>query len=111
MKNLYNKGSFRNHEYGKLTPYQKKYGNRKWRRTIASEIEDQLRELVRFQKSRKKKQRLIWVKITREIEGRKYSEYKGFYTEKSFRSAVNRSHVISYFFKTHKNKKTNEHLH
>ncbi|UOU98666.1 hypothetical protein MUU74_01620 [Chryseobacterium daecheongense] len=110
MKNLYNKGPFRNHEYGKLTPYQKKCGNRKWRRTITSEIEDQLLELVKFRKTRIEKRKLIWIKVTKEISGKKLSNYKSFYTEKQFRRTVNDPHIIRYSII--KNKfKTNEHLH
>lgn len=48
MKNLYNKGPFRSHEYGKIPPYLKKFGNKKWRRTEKSAIEDQLRETTLF---------------------------------------------------------------
>ncbi|GAB0155669.1 hypothetical protein CHRYSEOSP005_09310 [Chryseobacterium sp. Alg-005] len=97
MNNLYNKGPFRNHEYGKITPYQKKYGNRKWRRTITSEIEDQLRELVTFRKLRKGKRKLIWIKITKKFRGEKRSDYKSFYTEKQFRRTVNNPHIIRYY--------------
>jgi hypothetical protein len=56
MKNLYNKGPFRSYEWGKITPYLKKYGNKKWRRTQKSVIEDQLNETATFFKQRKKKE-------------------------------------------------------
>ncbi|MDH6252537.1 hypothetical protein M2347_002264 [Chryseobacterium sp. H1D6B] len=98
MKNMYNKGPFRGYEYGKIPPNLKKTGNKKWRRTAAYEVEDQLMETVKFRPERKKKQKLIWVKITKEINGMKYSDYKKFSTEKSFRSAVNSPHVIRYFY-------------
>jgi len=48
MKNVYNKGTFRSYEWGKIPPYLKKYGNKKWRRAENSEIEDQLSETFRF---------------------------------------------------------------
>ncbi|ASK31939.1 hypothetical protein CEY12_18295 [Chryseobacterium sp. T16E-39] len=105
MKNIYNKGTFRAHEYGKIGPYLKRYGNKKWRRTVQTEIEDQLCELIKFRKSRKRKQRMIWVKITKEINGTKRSHHKKFYTEKSLRSAVNSPHVVRYFYMTDKTTK------
>lgn len=105
MKNIYNKGTFRSFEYGKIGPYLKRYGNKKWRRTLQAEIEDQLCESIKFRKARRKKQRLIWVKITKEINGRKSSHHKKFYGEKSFRSAVNSPHVIRYFYMTDKTTK------
>lgn len=97
MKNVYNKGTFRSYEWGKIPPYLKKYGNKKWRRTEKSEIEDQLRETVRFFKQRKKRRKLIRAKITTEINGRTDSGYRNFHSEKSFKSAVNRAHVTRYF--------------
>jgi protease II len=97
MKNIYNKGTFRSYEWGKIPPYLKKHGNKKWRRTEKSEIEDQLSETVRFFKQRRKRQKLIRAKITREINGRIDSEYRSFYSEKSFKSSIGRAHVTRYF--------------
>ncbi|MCA6068670.1 hypothetical protein JI747_015995 [Chryseobacterium sp. RG1] len=51
---MYNKGPFRSYEWGKIPPYLKKYGNKKWRRTEKATIEDQLNETIKFFKSRKK---------------------------------------------------------
>lgn len=97
MKNIYNKGTFRGHEYGKISPFQKRTGNKKWRRTIPSEIEDQLTEWIKLRKSRKKKRKHIGVKITREINGVKRSDYRKYATESSFRDAIKRAHVITYY--------------
>jgi hypothetical protein len=97
MKNLYNKGTFRSYEWGKIPPYLKKYGNKKWRRTEKSAVEDQLSEEVKFRAKRRQKQKLIWVKITKEINGRKYSDYRKYATEKSFKNAIKSAHVITYF--------------
>lgn len=105
MKNRYNKGTFRAYEYGKIGPCLKRYGNKKWRRTEQAEINDQLCEFIKFRKARKKKQRRIWVKITKEINGVKYSRHKKFYGERSFRSAVNSPHVIRYFYMNNTTKK------
>jgi len=62
MKNLYNKGSFRSYEWGKFGVYLKKYGNKKWRRTEKSEIENQFKETIKIFKQRKKRRKLIWLK-------------------------------------------------
>ncbi|MCJ8153673.1 hypothetical protein MKJ01_07835 [Chryseobacterium sp. SSA4.19] len=108
MKNIYNKGTFRSYEWGKIPPYMKKYGNKKWRRTEKSEIEDQLSETVRFFKQRKNRRKLIRAKITREVNGRIDSEYRSFYSEKSFKSSISRAHVTRYFLihQTSKNEYT-----
>lgn len=97
MKNVYNKGTFRSYEWGKIPPYLKKYGNKKWRRTERSEREDQLSETVRFFKQRRKRRKLIRAKITREINGRTDSDYRSYYSEKSFKSSISRAHVTRYF--------------
>jgi hypothetical protein len=97
MRNIYNKSSFRAGEYDKIPQYLQKYGNKKWRRTEKSEIEEQLSETIKFFKQRKKKRKLIWVKITREMNGRTDSDYRGFYSEKSFKSCINRAHITRYF--------------
>ncbi|WP_332454037.1 hypothetical protein [Chryseobacterium aquaticum] len=105
MKNIYNKGAFRSFEYGKIGPYLKKHGNKKWRRTKKSEIENQLSETIKFFKQRRNKRKLIWVKITREINGRTDSDYRSFYTEKSFKSSISRAHITRYILINNKTKK------
>ncbi|UFH33417.1 hypothetical protein LNP04_06840 [Chryseobacterium sp. C-71] len=105
MKNIYNKGTFRSFEYGKIGPYLKKHGNKKWRRTEKSEIENQLSETIKFFKQRRKNRKLIWVKITREINGRTDSDYRSFNSEKSFKDSINRAHVTRYFLINKTNKK------
>lgn len=97
MKNVYNKGTSRSYEWGKIPPYLKKYGDKKWRRTESSEIEEQLSETVRFFKQRRKRRKLIRAKITREINGRTDSDYRSYYSEKSFKSSISRAHVTGYF--------------
>lgn len=105
MRNIYNKSSYRAGEYGKIPQYLQKYGNKKWRRTEKSEIEDQLSETVKFFKQRKKRRKLIRVKITREINGRTDSDYRSFYTEKSFKSSISRAHITRYILINNKTKK------
>lgn len=105
MKNIYNKGTFRSFEYGKIGPYLKKHGNKKWRRTEKSEIENQLSEDFKFFKQRKKRRKLIWAKITKEIYGKTHSEYKSFYSEKSFKDSIKRASVTRYFLIHKTNKK------
>ncbi|KFF11833.1 hypothetical protein IW15_14195 [Chryseobacterium soli] len=101
MKNNYNKGPFRAYEYGKIPPYLKKYGNKKWRRTATSEIKDHLTESAKFRKKRRKR---IWIKITREINGVKRSDYRKYATEKSCKDSINRAHIISYYTMNNKQK-------
>lgn len=105
MKNIYNKGTFRSFEYGKIGSYLKKHGNKKWRRTEKSEIENQLSETIKFFKQRKKRRKLIWAKITKEIYGKTHSEYKSFYSEKSFKDSIKRANVKRYFLIHKTNKK------
>ncbi|MCW3160011.1 hypothetical protein [Chryseobacterium oryctis] len=97
MKNIYNKGTFRNHEWGKIPSYLKKLGNKKWRRTEVLEIEDQLKEFIRFYKKRKKRRKIIWAKITTEIRGRSSSDYRSFYSEKSFKDSIRRPNITRYY--------------
>jgi len=105
MKNIYNKGTFRSFEYGEIGPYLKKHGNKRWRRTEKSQIEDQLKETVKFFKQRKKRWKLIWAKITKEIYGKTHSKYKSFYSEKSFKDSIKRANVTRYFLIDKTNKK------
>lgn len=99
MRNIYNKGNFRAGEYGKISRDLKKYGNKKWRRTEKDDIEDRLRETFRFKKVRKNKHKIIWVKITKEINGKKHSDYRGFYSEKEFINVLKGPHIIRCFMK------------
>lgn len=106
MRNIYNKGDFRAGEAGKISCELQKYGNKKWRRTEKSAIEDQLKEEVRFLKTKKARRKTIWVKITKEINGLKRSDYKRFYTEKELKDAVKNQYVTRYFYmKNNKTKK------
>lgn len=105
MRNIYNKGTFRSFEYGKIGPYLKKHGNKKWRSTEKSEIENQLSETIKFFKQRRKKRKLIWVKITKEIYGKTHSDYRSFYSEKAFKDSINRANVTRYFLIHKTNKK------
>ncbi|MCX8524236.1 hypothetical protein OF897_09975 [Chryseobacterium formosus] len=105
MKNIYNKGTFRSFEYGKIGPYLKKHGNKKWRRTEKLEIEDQLSETIKFFKQRRKRRKLIWVKITSESYGTTHSDYRSFYSEKAFKDSINRAHIARYFLINKTNKK------
>ncbi|REC52482.1 hypothetical protein DRF62_15635 [Chryseobacterium piscium] len=105
MKNIYNKGTFRSFEYGKIGPYLKKHGNKKWRRTEKSEIEDQLSENIKIFKQRRKRHKLIWVKITSEVYDTTHSDYRSFYSEKAFRDSIKRAHVTRYFLINNKTNK------
>lgn len=97
MRNIYNKGDFRAGEYGKISQDLRKYGNKKWRRTEKADIEDQLCETFKFKKARKRKRKIIWVKITKENNGKKSSEYRGFYSEKEFTNVLKGRSILRYF--------------
>lgn len=103
MKNLYNKGRFRGYEYGKIPPYMKKIGNRKWRSTVQKELEnelstDSMTKVQLLQKKSKKKLR-IKVKITLLDQGKKYSRYCTYPSEKQLRDSSKRNNVINVVFK------------
>jgi hypothetical protein len=73
MKNIYNKGRYRNGEYAKhLRPFLKTNGNRKFRRTAKNEIENANSEMleIEFQESKR-----IARKLKKEItvKAKKYS--------------------------------------
>ena len=43
MRNIYNKGRYRNREWAKhLRPFGKRAGNKKWRKAVKSDIAEQL---------------------------------------------------------------------
>jgi len=69
MKNIYNKGRYRNGEYAKhLRPFLKTNGNRKWRRTAAGEIkkalveDNQTNQVNQSKRISRKQKKLIKVK-------------------------------------------------
>ncbi|MBB4807937.1 putative HNH restriction endonuclease [Chryseobacterium defluvii] len=97
MKNTYNKGTFRCYERGKIPPYLKKYGNKKYRRTERSEIEDQLNEIIKFRKSRKKKRKTLLVRITRKVRESEITWKRKFPSEDSLKKSVSIHNVIRYF--------------
>ncbi|MFK7079415.1 hypothetical protein V3470_13290 [Flavobacterium oreochromis] len=67
-RNLYNKGTYRSYEYGKIPPYMKKLGNRKWRSNTQKELEKELSlktvACVHLQKKKSKRNQRTNVKIT-----------------------------------------------
>lgn len=104
MKNIYNKGDFRAGEYGKISHQLRKYGNKKWRRTQKVVIDDQLSETFKFRKARKNRHKIIWVKITKELGGRKRSDYRGFYSETEFMNVLKGPGIIRFFYTKKQNK-------
>lgn len=108
MRNIYNKGNFRAGEYGKISQELRKYGNKKWRRTQKAAIEDQLSETFKFKKARKSRHKIIWVKITKEFNGKKQSDYRGFYSEKEFANVLKGPNILRYFYIKNKNRNKNK---
>lgn len=105
MQNHYNKGRFRGHEYGKIPPYLKKLGNRKWRQT-AKEINISHSELffetnVQLPKKRFKSIERIKVKITflgyNETKTSRYITYKN---RKALQDSIKRNNIINVVFQT-----------
>ncbi|AZA47025.1 hypothetical protein EG346_01870 [Chryseobacterium carnipullorum] len=110
MKNTYNKGDFRAGEDGKISQELRKYGNKKWRRTAKTIIKDQLSETFTLKKAIKARHKIIWVKITKEFNGVKRSDVRGFYSEKEFKNVLKGPNIVRYFINKNKTK-TNEYLH
>lgn len=104
MQNLYNKGRFRGHEYGKIPPYLKKLGNRKWRRTASKETNILHFELffetkVQLPKKVFKSKESIKVKITflgyNETKTARYITYKN---RKALHDSIKRNTIINVVF-------------
>ena len=103
MRNQYNKGPYRFYEYGKISPYLKGLGNKKWRKTINSELElslDELSEtsLLKVPKKRRGKKGII-VKITEEgYGGKKWSFVRKYRSMRDAQKAIDRNRVIRVHF-------------
>lgn len=104
MRNIYNKGNFRAGEDGKISQELRKYGNKKWRRTAKAAIEDQIRETFTFKKARKARHKITWVKITKEFNGVKRSDFRGFYSEKELKNVLKVPNIVRYFITKTKTK-------
>lgn len=102
MKNTYNKGKFRSFEYGKIPPYLKRLGNKKWRSTENTTIEEQLsldqideNIFVGNLKVKKNNKIKIKAKITYKFYGDiTRSEYKKYSSERALQDAIKRNSVI-----------------
>ncbi|WP_223606831.1 hypothetical protein [Chryseobacterium sp. OSA05B] len=110
MRNTYNKGDFRAGEDGKISQELRKYGNKKWRRTAKAVIKDQLSDTFTCKKGRKTRHKIIRVKITKEFNGVKRSDFRGFYSEKEFKNVLKGPNIVRYFINKDKTKK-NEYIH
>lgn len=106
MQNHYNKGRFRGHEYGKIPPYLKKLGNRKWRRTASKETNILHSELffetkVQLPKKVFKSKERIKVKITfleiNQVTSSRYVTYKNL---KALNDSTKRNNVINVVVKS-----------
>ncbi|WP_445458235.1 hypothetical protein [Flavobacterium sp. HNIBRBA15423] len=108
MKNLYNKGTFRGYEYAKhLHPFGKKLGNRKWRATVSTIINEQLSLEqnnivdIRNPAIRKKRRKTIKVKITyKGYNDTLTSEYRSYKSHKELEDSIKRNKVVRVLFKT-----------
>lgn len=108
MKNLYNKGPYRSYEYGKhLPPYLKKLGNRKWRATEETVIEEAVAleqndtNAIRNPVIKKKLKKNIKVKIKfKEHNDKISSVYASYRSYKQLEDAIKRNNVIEVLLKT-----------
>ncbi len=101
MKNLYNKGRYRSHEYGKIPSDLRKRGNRLWRITAPQDIKEALdleAGIVPAFRCRKTGRREIIVRIKHESFGRKSSRTSQYRTMRDAMNAACRNTVKHVFF-------------
>jgi hypothetical protein len=107
MRNIYNKGKYRNGEWAKhLRPFHKKLGNRKWRidakNQILSDLLEDSRSELGSKKSvkricRKQKKKIV-VKITiEEFRGHTVSITRKFRSIKAMKNSLARSKVLRHY--------------
>jgi hypothetical protein len=106
MKNLYDKGRFRSYAYGKIPPYLKKIGNKKWRRT-APNTAHALSNAPSFEtnitlppKTAKRNERIKVKLIFIESPERTTSRYVTYRNLKALEDSLKRARVVRVVFKT-----------
>lgn len=115
MKNLYNKGKFRGFEYGKIPPYLKTLGNKRWRRTAPMELrsleseEASLPTNIQLPQKNSKTKARIKVKITfLEYNQKKTSRYLTYKSVKALQDSMKKNTVMQVVFKTNGFKTKNQ---
>jgi hypothetical protein len=107
MKNIYNKGKYRNREWAKhLRPFLKKVGNRKWRIEAKYQIQTDL--LIDYQSEQeiekivkripRKQKKKVKVKITTtEFNGQISSTTRKFHSLKAMKNSLARNNVLRHY--------------
>ena len=99
MKNIYNKGKYRDGEWAKhLRPYLKRIGNKRWRRTSSTiavnEYDAAISEII-SPRTKKRIRKLIEVKFRiRSIGDRTYSYKQKYHSLRSAKDAMKRGNVV-----------------
>lgn len=99
MRNTYNKGNFRNGEWAKhLRAEGKKLGNRKWRRTAGTEIDEQIEqnETLLKNKSLFRKKKTILAKYNIVFFNTKWTRVKKYANLRDARNVMNRPNVSNF---------------
>jgi hypothetical protein len=105
MRNVYNKGKFRNGEYAKhLRPFLKKVGNKKWRQFAKEEISDELTENydesipeLQYKCRLPRKRKTIKLKITKDLGHHGLSSvYRSYSSERAVSDSLKRNNIIRY---------------
>jgi hypothetical protein len=97
MRNIYNKGPYRLHEWGKhVRPWLKRFGNKRYRKTTESEItEDAVLQSPYVKKKLPYRKKPIRARITL-MHGRfKTSYIRTYKTLRDYQNAISRPNVIS----------------
>lgn len=101
MKNLYNKGRYRCHEYGKIPSDLKKAGNRLWRLHARKEINDILEQdisgLSPVMHRRRKPRRNLVLKIQTIDRGFKKSSWHRYRNWRDAGQSIQRNTVVNVF--------------
>ena len=99
LNTTYHKGRFRCGEWAKhLRPYAKRMGNKRFRKTASSSIEDEtIEDGISWPKQRRLK-KSVRVYITASNNGFAYSRIQKFSSMRDANNSINRSCVIRYRF-------------
>lgn len=112
MKNIYNKGRYRFHEYGHLRPYLKRQGNKRWRKTTSGLLDELDYEvtgvpIAKIPRKPVKERGRIHVKITESLRnGTVLKYYKRYRTVSALENAVKRNAVLSVYIIAPENMET-----
>lgn len=99
MRNIYNKGNFRNGEWAKhLRADGKKLGNRKWRRTARPDVDEQMEQNENLLKSKPlfRKKKTILAKYSIVFFNTKWTRVKKYSSLRDAQNVKNRPNVSNF---------------